>query len=121
MVGNSPQPETSNSYARIVTQKHFERLQSHLENAKSLNAKLDIGGDVDVNSKYIAPTIVSGVSDEASLLNEEIFGPILPIVTYKTLDEAITYINSKERPLALYIYSNSKRIISTRRGSWNPN
>ncbi|MBL85089.1 MAG: aldehyde dehydrogenase family protein [Winogradskyella sp.] len=105
----SKQPETSNSYARIVTQKHFERLQSHLENAKSLNAKLDIGGDVDVNSKYIAPTIVSGVSDEASLLNEEIFGPILPIVTYKTLDEAITYINSKERPLALYIYSNSKR------------
>lgn len=105
----SKQPETSNSYARIVTQKHFERLQSHLENAKSLNANLDIGGDVEANLKYIAPTIVSGVSDEASLLNEEIFGPILPIVTYKTLDEAITYINSKERPLALYIYSNSKR------------
>jgi len=102
-------PKTSDSYARIVTQKHFERLQSHLDDAKSLNAKVDVGGEIEADSKYIAPTIVSDMSDEASLLNEEIFGPILPIVTYKTLDEAITYINSKERPLALYIYSNSKR------------
>lgn len=104
-------PKTSNSYARIVTQKHFERLQSHLENAKSLNAKVDVGGELEADSKFMAPTIVSDMSDEASLLNEEIFGPILPIVTYETLDEAITYINSKERPLALYIYSSSKKTI----------
>ena len=102
-------PETSDSYARIVTKKHFERLQSHLDDAKSLNAKVDVGGELEADSKYIAPTIVSDVSNKASLLNEEIFGPILPIVTYKTLDEAIAYINSKERPLALYIYSNNKR------------
>lgn len=102
-------PKTSDSYARIVTQKHFERLQSHLDEAKSLNAKVDVGGEVEADSKYIAPTIISDVNQEAKLLNEEIFGPILPIVTYKTLDKAITYINSKERPLALYIYSNSKK------------
>jgi aldehyde dehydrogenase (NAD+) len=103
------QPKASDSYARIVTQKHFERLQSHLQDAKSLKAKVDIGGELEADSKYIAPTLVSNLIDEATLLDEEIFGPILPIVTYKTLDEAIAYINEKERPLALYIYSSSKR------------
>ncbi len=102
------QPENSKSYARIVTHKHFERLKSHIENAKSLNAQIEVGGGVDSESKYIAPTIVSNLKDDASLLQEEIFGPILPIVTYNTLDEAIDYINAKERPLALYVYSKSK-------------
>ncbi|MCT4628970.1 aldehyde dehydrogenase family protein [Winogradskyella sp.] len=103
------QPKTSQSYARIVSEKHFKRLKLHLGNAKSLDAKIDIGGDVDINSKYIAPTIVSNLKEGATLLNEEIFGPILPVVSYNTLEEAIAYINSKERPLALYIYSNSKK------------
>ncbi len=105
------EPKTSDSYGRIVTDKHFNRLQAHLENAKKLDANISIGGVVDKASKYIAPTIVANVSEDATLLKEEIFGPILPVVTYKTLDEAITYINKKERPLALYIYSNSKRNI----------
>ncbi len=102
------QPEQSDSYARIVTNKHFERLKSHIENAESLNANIEAGGDVDSNSKYIAPTIISNLTEDASLLQEEIFGPILPIVTYTTLDEAIDYINAKERPLALYIYSKNR-------------
>lgn len=102
------QPKTSNSYARIVTNKHFERLSNHLKNAEKLNATIEVGGELDADSKYIAPTIISNLKNEASLLQEEIFGPILPIVTYKTLSEAIAYINSKERPLALYIYSKNK-------------
>ncbi|MBC3846092.1 aldehyde dehydrogenase family protein [Winogradskyella echinorum] len=102
------QPKDSKSYARIVTHKHFERLKSHIENAENFNAKIEVGGQLDSDSKYIAPTIISNLKDEATLLQEEIFGPILPIVTYKTLDEAINYINAKERPLALYIYSKSK-------------
>jgi aldehyde dehydrogenase (NAD+) len=101
------QPKNSKSYARIVTHKHFERLKSHIENAKNLDAKIEVGGDVDPESKYIAPTILSNLNEDASLLQEEIFGPILPIVTYNTLDEAIAYINAKERPLALYVYSKS--------------
>jgi aldehyde dehydrogenase (NAD+) len=104
----SEQPENSKSYARIVTDKHFNRLKSHLENANSLDAEIEIGGEVDANSKYIAPTLVSNLKDKATLLEDEIFGPILPIITYKTLDEAIIYINAKERPLALYIYSKSR-------------
>ncbi|WP_299364963.1 aldehyde dehydrogenase family protein [Winogradskyella sp.] len=117
----SEKPENSDSYSRIVTQKHFERLKAHLDNAKSLNAKIEIGGQIDGESKYISPTIVSGLKESASLLEHEIFGPILPVVTYNDLGEAIDYINSKERPLALYIYSksrtNTKRILNhTRAG-----
>jgi len=113
------QPKDSESYARIVTNEHFERLKSHIENAESLNATIEVGGQLDSGSKYIAPTIVSNLKDEATLLKEEIFGPILPIVTYNTLEEAIDYINSKERPLALYIYSksnaNTKKVIQNTR------
>lgn len=101
-------PKTSNSYGRIVTDKHFERLSSYLENAKTLNAKFEVGGETDSASKYIEPTIISDLKPEAKLLEEEIFGPILPIVTYQSLDMAIAYVNSKPRPLALYIYSKSK-------------
>ncbi|NRR90839.1 aldehyde dehydrogenase family protein [Winogradskyella undariae] len=101
-------PQVSESYGRIVTDKHFERLNSYLENAKALNAKFEVGGNTDSASKYIAPTIISDLKPEAKLLEEEIFGPILPIVTYNSLDIAIAYINSKPQPLALYIYSKSK-------------
>lgn len=101
-------PETSDSYGRIVTDKHFKRLNAYLENAKALNAKFEVGGETDSTSKYIEPTIISDLKPEAKLLEEEIFGPILPIVTYNNLDVALTYVNSKPRPLALYIYSKSK-------------
>ena len=104
----SEQPKASNSFARIVSAKHFNRLKAHLDDAKAQSATIEVGGEVDENSKYIAPTIVSELTDEASLLNDEIFGPVLPILTYNSLDEVINYINSKERPLALYIYSKSK-------------
>jgi len=104
----SESPESSNSYARIVTPKHYKRLVCHLEDAKSNDAKIVVGGNHDEQSKFIETTIVTDLKEEASLLNEEIFGPIMPIVSYKTLDEAIDYVNSKERPLALYIYSKSK-------------
>ena len=101
-------PKASDSFGRIVTDKHFERLNSYLENAKTFNAKFEVGGQTDGSSKYIEPTIISDLKPEAKLLEEEIFGPILPIVTYENLDMAIAYINSKPRPLALYIYSKSK-------------
>ncbi|WP_178986002.1 aldehyde dehydrogenase family protein [Winogradskyella helgolandensis] len=106
-------PKASASYGRIVTDKHFERLSSYLDNAKTLDAKFEVGGDTDSASKYIEPTIISDLKPEAKLLEDEIFGPILPIVTYNSLDMAMAYINSKPRPLALYIYSKSKANTTT--------
>jgi len=107
----SEDPSTSTSYSRVVNDKNFERLINYLDDAKQKNAKFDIGGNFDSKSKYIEPTLVSEVTDDMLLMREEIFGPILPVKTFKELDEAIAFINSKDKPLALYIYSNNKSSI----------
>lgn len=109
----SENPKTSESYSRVVNEKHFKRLVSYIENAKSNNAIIELGGDYDKASNYIAPTLISNVSEDALLMNEEIFGPILPIKTYTTTDEVLDYINSKEKPLALYVYAKNKTFIKT--------
>jgi len=103
----------SDSLSRVVNAKHYERLVAHLEDAKSNNATIEIGGKTASEDNFIEPTVISNVPESASLLQDEIFGPILPIKTYKTLEEAINYMNAKEKPLALYVYSKSKRNINT--------
>ena len=118
----SENAETSTSFCRIVNQKHFERLKTHLEDAVSKNAVIEVGGSNNTESCFMEPTLISGLPEDASLLQEEIFGPILPLVTYKTMEEAVAYINSKEKPLALYIFSKSKKRVdfilnNTRAGS----
>jgi len=118
----SENPQNSDSYSRVVNTKHFKRLVSVIEDAKIKNATIELGGNYDEASNYIAPTLISNVSDDTLLLNEEIFGPILPIKTYTSAEEVIDYINSKEKPLALYVYSKNKTFIksiinNTRAGS----
>lgn len=113
---------TSNSYCRVVNERHFKRLQDNIDDAIKHKATIEIGGTTNKKENYIAPTIISNLPDEALLLQNEVFGPILPLKTYKTIEEAIDYINSKEKPLALYIYSKNnatvKKIINnTRAGS----
>lgn len=112
----------SDSLSRVVNAKHFQRLEQHIEDAKNNNATIEIGGKTTSEDNFIEPTVISNLPKNASLLQDEIFGPILPVKTYKTLDEAIGYINSKEKPLALYVYSKSKNNINhviknTRAGS----
>ncbi|WP_418510639.1 aldehyde dehydrogenase family protein [Corallibacter sp.] len=107
----STNAETSDSYSRIVNKKHFNRLVSYLQDAKRLSATIEIGGQTKQDDCYIAPTVVSNLPEDSLLLQEEIFGPILPIKIYDNIDEVITYINTKEKPLALYIYSKHKRTI----------
>ena len=118
----SENPETSSSLCRIVNQKHFERLKAHLKDAISKNAVIVVGGSYNEEDCFLEPTLISDLPENASLLQEEIFGPILPLVTYKTMEEAVTYINAKEKPLALYIFSKNKKRIdfilsNTRAGS----
>ena len=103
----------SDSYCRIVNERHFKRLQGHIENAKSNDASIEIGGRTISEENFIEPTVISDLPEESTLFQEEIFGPILPVRTYKKIDEAINYINSKEKPLALYIYSKSKSVAKT--------
>lgn len=96
--------EKSPDYARIINDRHFERLTRILEDAIDKGAKLEFGGKVDAGDRYLEPTLISGISEEMEIFHEEIFGPILPIMSYTKLDEAIELINAKPKPLALYIF-----------------
>ncbi|PZX49942.1 aldehyde dehydrogenase family protein [Algoriphagus chordae] len=99
--------ETSPDMARIVNDKHFDRLRNSIEEAVTKGAKIAFGGKFDHQTRYIEPTILTHVSDEMQVMQEEIFGPILPIVPFSNLDEAIAYVNSKPKPLALYYFGGS--------------
>lgn len=98
-------PETSPDYARIITQKQFDRLSNFLKCGKIL-----IGGETNQTELYIAPTLLDGVSLADPVMQEEIFGPILPIIEYTDIAEAIALINSQPKPLALYFFSQNKNL-----------
>ena len=102
-------------YTSVVNDKHFARLTSYVEDAKTRGARVvemnPAGEKLDAASgkRKLAPTLVLDPSDEMMVMQEEIFGPILPVVTYQTLDEAIDYVNEHPRPLALYFFSHDKQ------------
>ena len=97
-------PETSPDYARIINQHHFQRLCELLK-----TGEIVVGGDTNPSDYYIAPTVIDGVSPEEGVMQEEIFGPILPVIEYTNLSEAIAFVNAKPKPLALYFFSNNKQ------------
>ncbi|KAK1331722.1 hypothetical protein QTO34_009696 [Cnephaeus nilssonii] len=96
----------SPDYERIVNLRHFKRLLSLLE-----GQKIAFGGETDEATCYIAPTVLTDVDPETKVMQEEIFGPILPIVPVKNADEAITFINEREKPLALYVFSHNNKLV----------
>ncbi|MGK7917319.1 MAG: aldehyde dehydrogenase [Prochloraceae cyanobacterium] len=96
-------PSSSPDYARIVSKRHFERLVALLEDGKIIT-----GGQINEADLYIAPTLMENVALDAPLMREEIFGPILPIVEYTNLEEAIAFVKARPKPLALYIFSKDK-------------
>ncbi|XP_072325964.1 aldehyde dehydrogenase family 3 member A2b [Scyliorhinus torazame] len=99
-------PQKSPDYGRIVNTWHFKRLMSLLE-----GANVAYGGQMNEEDLYIAPTIVTDVDPNSKIMQEEIFGPLLPIVTVASADEAIGFINKRDKPLALYIFSQDKKLI----------
>ena len=101
----------SDSYCRIVSKNHFERINNLLEDAIKKGAKILIGGKVDKNDNFIEPTVIDNVNHKSKIHDEEIFGPILPVYEYNNIDEAINFINQKEKPLAIYLFSNSNKNI----------
>jgi len=92
--------ETSDSYGRIVNQRHFERLSSLMDSGHVV-----IGGQTNPAELHIAPTVLTDVSPDSAIMQEEIFGPILPIVRAETLDAAIRIIRSGDKPLAAYVFT----------------
>lgn len=104
--------EKETSYARIVNKSHFKRVKSYIDDAIEKGAKVETGGTVDESQNYIAPTVMTNVSKESSMMTNEIFGPVMPVYTFTNVDDVINEVNSREKPLALYIYSKSKRNIN---------
>lgn len=100
---------TSVSYNRMVNNKHFKRVDGYFKDALSKGAVVKYGGKSDSSQDYFEPTIMTNISEDSDLWEKEIFGPILPFIVYTDLHEVIDKINSKEKPLALYIYSKSSK------------
>ncbi|MFG2453842.1 aldehyde dehydrogenase family protein [Streptomyces sp. M41(2017)] len=96
------EPKESAAFGRIVNERHFDRLTGLLGSGRTVT-----GGDSDRAAKYIAPTVLADVDPKSPVMGEEIFGPILPVVTVADLDEAIGFINDRDKPLALYVFTES--------------
>lgn len=95
--------KASNYYPRIVNDKSVERLHGLMK-----AGKIHTGGEVAVEEKFIAPTIIDEISPKDPVMQEEIFGPILPVMTYDQIDEVVDYINKNEKPLAFYYFGKNK-------------
>jgi aldehyde dehydrogenase (NAD+) len=99
-------PQSSESYARIVSPRHFDRLTGLL-----CGTTPAIGGVSDEATRYIAPTVLVDVDMESQVMNEEIFGPILPVISVASTDDAISYVNAHDHPLALYVFAENKKVV----------
>ncbi|KAG5269163.1 hypothetical protein AALO_G00198970 [Alosa alosa] len=99
-------PKTCTDYGRIINQRHFKRLMALME-----GSSVAVGGDTDESQCYIAPTVLKGVTADSKVMQEEIFGPLLPIITVDGMEEAISFINQREKPLALYVFSSNDKLI----------
>ncbi|MER5636826.1 aldehyde dehydrogenase family protein [Kitasatospora sp. NPDC002227] len=100
-------PQTSGGYGRIVNERHFDRVRALLGSGRTA-----FGGRTDRADRYIEPTVLLDVQPDEPVMQEEIFGPVLPIVTVADLTEAIDFINDRDKPLALYAFTEDE---STRR------
>ena len=99
-------PKTSPDYARIVSERHLNRLTGLLDDGTVV-----LGGSHDTADRYLEPTILLDPSTDSAIMNDEIFGPILPILSFTDLQEVIGFVNARPKPLALYIFANSGNVV----------
>ncbi len=95
-------PAKSPAYGRIINERHFDRLAGLLDSGRAV-----FGGQTDRDDKFIAPTVLADVEPDAPVMQQEIFGPILPIIDVPDVDAAIAFINERDKPLALYAFTES--------------
>ncbi|CAB3229014.1 unnamed protein product [Arctia plantaginis] len=104
------EPQKSPDLCRIINSRHFSRLQALVDASRD---KIAIGGTYDANDRFIEPTVLSNVTGTDKIMQDEIFGPILPIVTIENAYEAIKFINEREKPLVLYVFSTNDKVVSS--------
>lgn len=100
-------PLENSDYGKIINEKHFDRISGLIDNKKVV-----IGGEKDKETLKISPTVMDNVTWDDAVMQEEIFGPIMPILTFEDLDEVISMLNSQPKPLALYFFSQNKKNIA---------
>ena len=100
-----PDPLTSPDFGRIVNERRFDQATKYLGDGKVI-----LGGQHDRTQLYIAPTLMTELSPASSAMNEEIFGPILPVVTFKTIEEALSTVNARPSPLAIYFFARDRTL-----------
>jgi len=98
-------------YSRIINERHMSRLLKLLEEDEKLRGDIIVGGEYDEKEKFIAPTIFKNTSPKSKLMEDEIFGPFLPIIEIDSIDEAIEFINDRPKPLALYCFTENNKVI----------
>jgi len=112
--GATPEAQQrSESYARLVHSDHYDKVVSLLTDAVEAGATVAAGGHHDAATNYVAPTILTDVPLGTQIMEEEIFGPLLPILSYSSLDEALRIINNRPSPLSLYIFSERETTVET--------
>lgn len=100
-------PATSDSYSRIVSQAHTTRIKRLIDGTRGT---IVVGGAVDVEKRYVAPTVIRDVPVDDTTMEEEIFGPVLPIIPVKDIDEGIEIVNARDYPLSLYVFSQDQAL-----------
>ncbi|HID0824018.1 TPA: aldehyde dehydrogenase [Clostridium botulinum] len=93
----------SEEYPRIINERHFKRLEGYLKEGKIVS-----GGNTDINNLYIEPTIIEGINFENRIMEEEIFGPVFPVIEFENIDKVIEIVKNNPKPLALYYFSENK-------------
>ncbi|HWK13407.1 MAG TPA: aldehyde dehydrogenase family protein [Rhizobiaceae bacterium] len=96
------------SIAQIVNERNFTRVKALFDDAVAKGATVAAGGELDESDLTIAPTMLTDVTPQMKILQEEIFAPILPVMTYEDIDQVIGYIEARDKPLALYMYSDDE-------------
>ncbi|KAI0659649.1 NAD-dependent aldehyde dehydrogenase [Cubamyces menziesii] len=101
-------PKNSDSFCRIVSEAHAARIKNLIDQTKGT---VVFGGDADISERYVAPTVVRDVPLDDPLMRDEVFGPVLSIIPVKDIDEAISIINERDHPLAVYVFSHDKAFL----------
>ena len=101
--------KTNEDYCQIINHGHFDRVKRYLDAAVEGGATIAFGGKTDRDSRFIEPTVLCNVSLDSEIMNEEIFGPLLPVLSYESFDEVVSFINERHRPLALYLFSSNRK------------
>ncbi len=108
-----PTPEArraSPDFPRLIDDAAFVRLTALLDSSIEAGARVVVGGEREAAQRYLAPTLLADVTSHMPIMDEEIFGPILPVLTYRTLDEVVACVNARPKPLALYIFSAERAV-----------